>query len=151
MDGVLAAEIWITEGAVILAFLGLMAAGWMVVGCLKLKEIWAEKRLEKRIRDAQEFQLAPGVALLDGIRAFFDMDGHWEAAEQGSVCVKAGIVNHCRATLYVYPAEGRIVVYMFRQSGDAWENNNPKALMDALVKVARSMAAFPEKQEGGGA
>ena len=119
---------------IILGFFIIIIAGWIYI---PIGERLEEKRAAEAYKEALAFEIADGVTLLEGIRAFFGEDGCW-LPDSRSVGVIAGETpghlayreydskkNQVRALIY----------YPMSEEGQRWDGRDE--LIGLMVQAAR--------------
>lgn len=126
---------------------GVILVGWLVSLCVLIAKNRRASREDKLIQAAESVELAAGVTLLEGVRAYFGEYGRWHV-NKGMVDITAGSWGHPYGNLRVHPETGKVEVFIFLREGYLENVNQPKVLIGEMVRAVRGKAILFPKSGG---
>ena len=108
---------------------------------VKLEELRERRYKEEMLQAAQELEIGDGVTLLQGIQAYFGVDGLWSGPYRNGVCVRTKFMGYPKAGLRVYPETGQIEVLTFHKHEPPDDENDPDALLGLMIQAVREQRA----------
>ena len=151
MFGVLAGDIRVGRDVIIgtgdIVIGGVILVGWVVALCALIVENYKTRREDKLIQAAESVELAAGVTLAEGIRAYFGEYGDWHV-KKGMVDISVGSWNRPYGNFRVNPETGKVEVFMFLREGYPENLNQPKVLFGEMVRAVRGKAILFPKNGG---
>ena len=99
---------------------------------------WAEKKYDDRlVREAKNTRIAEDVTLIEGIRAYFGVEGVWSKPFLNEVDILTTLDGWPRAGIRVVPTIGKVDVLTFRREKPPEGKNEPELLLGLMIQAAR--------------